>query len=112
MTLLTGVGLMVMGTVVAAVGALYLKKGAAVFSLKTVHKNYALMAGVFGYGLSMLLAIPALKFGHLNILFPITSLSYVWSLLLSKVVLDEAITSRRVIGVLLVVCGVALTLLQ
>ena len=50
--------------------------------------------------------IVAYKFGKLSVLQPMLSLNYVLSILLAAFVLHEAITLYKVIGVIIITCGV------
>lgn len=94
-------------TLLGAFGSLYLKKG----SVKTNKKimsffNKEIMLGVFFYLLSTIFYLYLLSLLDLSLLYPLSSLSYVWVLLLSKHLLKEKITKNRVFGVLLIILGI------
>lgn len=112
MTLVLGILLGVIGTIVGAVGAFYLKIGASKLSLDNMFSNIRLWFGIFTYVIGLALFVVALRFGDLNIIFPITGLTYVWSLVLAKYILKEAVTLQRIIGIILVMCGVMLAVLR
>ena len=53
-----------------------------------------------------LIMIVAYKFGKLSVLQPMLSLNYVLSIVLAAFVLHEAVTLYKVIGVIVITCGV------
>jgi len=110
MTLWHGLALTLFATFIGATGALYLKKGTN--NNLNLFSNWELGLGVICYGFGAVLVMIALKFGDLNIIFPVTAFTYVWSMLLSKYFLKEQITILRIIGILLVVTGIILTILK
>lgn len=69
--------------------------------------NLPLMAGYSLYGIVTLLLVLALRDGELSILYPVISMTYVWVAILSVVFFREAVNPFRVVGVLIIVTGVA-----
>jgi uncharacterized membrane protein len=67
-----------------------------------VFSGYAL------YGISTCLLILALRKGHLSLLYPVISLTYVWVALLSLLIFREAMNAPKVIGLAIVVTGVGI----
>ncbi|MBN2111593.1 EamA family transporter [Candidatus Woesearchaeota archaeon] len=104
------IGLVILASVVGALGPIYLKKGAKNFRLnfKALATNYALMLGVLFYGSSTIIFIPALRGGELSVLYPFVSLSYVWVSLLSTKMLKEKMNKFKWLGVLIIIIGVSL----
>ena len=84
------VGLVVLATIIGSIGSLYLKKASTNFgfNLKGIF-NFKLLFGIFMYFMATLIFIAALRKGDLNVLYPITSLSYIWVVLLSAKILKE-----------------------
>ncbi len=66
-----------------------------------------LVSGYSLYGISTILLILALRDGELSILYPVISLTYVWVTLLSVYFFHEQLKPLRLLGVTLVVVGVA-----
>ena len=65
---------------------------------------------IFGYMLhagNALLLVLALREGHLSVLYPLYALSYVWVNILSVWFFDEHMNVWKIMGVLLIVSGVA-----
>lgn len=101
--------LVIIGCMIGGFGPILMKKGSLGFSIKkpwTILKNKFLMLGVFMYGVSTILFIPALKGGDLSVLYPLTATSYIWILLYSKIFLKEEITRNKILGVSLIIIGV------
>lgn len=64
-----------------------------------------LLVGFALYGLGALLMIYAFRFGEVSVLHPMLSISYVLSLLLGTLLLNESVTPRKIGGILCVICG-------
>ena len=66
-----------------------------------------LLAGYSLYGLNTVLMVFALRDGELSILYPIIALTYVWVTILSVSIFHEALNPFKLLGVTVVVIGVA-----
>jgi multidrug transporter EmrE-like cation transporter len=66
-----------------------------------------LLGGYCLYGLNTVLLVFALRDGELSILYPIIALTYVWVTILSVVFFHEAMNYFKLVGVAVVVIGVA-----
>lgn len=98
-------------TLLGAAAQVLMKTGAnqmASPSLLEMARNLPLMAGYSLYGLSTLLLVLALRDGELSILYPIIALTYVWVTFLSLVIFHDALNPWRLLGVALIVAGVAI----
>ena len=97
-------------TMIGAVGSLFLKYGSEhfVLNLKKLFTNYKLIFGLFLYGISSIMFIIALRGGELTVLYPMTSLAYIWISLLSIKFLKENMNKFKWAGILFIVMGVAL----
>jgi uncharacterized membrane protein len=102
-------GLVVFATIVGSFGPLFLKRGSgsASFSIIMLFKNHNLLMGFFLYGVATVLFIPALKGGQLSVLYPLTSLSYVWVSFLSVRFLGERMNLVKWAGVASIIAGVS-----
>ena len=100
--------LMLISTLVAASGSLFLKKGANVNvgGFKGAFKNGWLWMGVVFYVASASIFIWVLKSTELSFLYPINSLAYIWTSFLSIKYLNERMTLLKWLGVLLIIIGV------
>ncbi len=71
-------------------------------------KNSELIVGIFFYGLSSVFFIYALRLENLSLVYPITSLTYIWVGILSIKFLKEKLDKFKLIGMSLVILGVIL----
>jgi multidrug transporter EmrE-like cation transporter len=66
-----------------------------------------LFLGYAMYGISMVLLVLALRHGELSALYPVIALTFVWVAILSVVVFHEALNASKLVGIALIVAGVA-----
>lgn len=97
----TGILLMLISSICACVGQL-------VWKLSAEQGIWMALAGFIFYGMGALIMLVAYRFGSLSVLQPMLSMNYVLSILLGALILKEAITIRKVIGVLVIMTGVIL----
>ena len=69
--------------------------------------NPYVFAGYSLYGMFTVMLVVALRDGELSILYPIISLTYVWVTFLSYFVFHENITPIKILGIAIIVTGVA-----
>ncbi|MGL4741016.1 MAG: EamA family transporter, partial [Sarcina sp.] len=87
-------------TLFGSLGAFYFKKGTetltGIISLFTNWKIY--LGGIF-YLTAAILNIVALKYLPYSIVIPITSITYIWTLIIARIALGEKITIKKIIGI-------------
>jgi multidrug transporter EmrE-like cation transporter len=66
-----------------------------------------LFAGYFLYGIFAVLLIYALRHGELSVLYPLIALGYVWVSILSVLVFHETMNAMKIVGVAVIIAGVA-----
>ena len=64
-----------------------------------------LLAGFALYGCGALLMMAAMRFGELSVLHPMLSAGYALSIILGALVLDEAITGQKLLGIAVITAG-------
>lgn len=106
MTSKTSIILVGLSTLLLSFGQFLFKKGLNTFP--EVFLNFTLLSGFILYGLALVILLYSLKRGDLSVLYPIFALSYVWVLILSGFLLNEAITGLKIMGVGLIFLGVSL----
>jgi drug/metabolite transporter (DMT)-like permease len=93
-------------TLVGATASLFLKRASStsrgIFSL-AVNPNF--YAGGFLYVISALANIWILRFLDYSVVLPLTSFTYVWTMILSHFVLKEKISRKKIFGVIFIVAG-------
>jgi drug/metabolite transporter (DMT)-like permease len=92
-------------TIMGAVAALFLKKASGFKNLKELIFDRNLYIGGMLYFLSALLNIYILRFLDYSIVLPLTSITYIWTMILSYIVFNEKMTIKKIIGLACVFVG-------
>jgi len=101
------------GSVVGSFGMLFLKLGASRLegNLRSLATNWRLVVGIAFYLLSSVLFVIGVKHGELSVLYPLVSVGSIWTLLWSKLFLNEELTKPKFIAVGMILAGSALLIL-
>lgn len=107
-TPVSSMALVLGGSVIGSVGAVFLKAGAVEIGRhwSTILKNWKLALGGVTYLLSSVLFVKGMSHGELSVLFPMVSLSYICSLVWSRLMFQEVITKSKLYGVGLILVGI------
>lgn len=93
-------------TLFGSLGAFFFKKGTeklkGILSLFIIWQIYL---GGFFYVTAALLNIVALKFLPYSVVIPLTSVTYIWTLIIARIALGEKITAKKIIGIILILIG-------
>ncbi|MHC5250508.1 EamA family transporter [Enterococcus sp. LJL90] len=103
--------LLLVSTITGSVGALALKKAmneVKTLTVSTVIRNKWIYIGVFLYIVSVLSNTWLYKYLDYSIAFPMTALSYVWTVIISYFVFEEKVTPRKIIAICLIILGVSI----
>ena len=92
-------------TFMGSIASLFLKRASGSNGLKSLLFNQNLYIGGMLYLFSAVLNIWILRYVDYSVVLPLTSLTYVWTMVVSYLVLKEKITRRKIAGVLLVLVG-------
>ena len=95
-------------TLLGAVAALFLKKSATSSSFVKNLGNPNLYFGCALYVLAAIVNIYVLRFLDYSMVLPLTSLTYVWTMFISKFFLGEDLSKKKILGVSLIVIGATL----
>ena len=109
-TPVSSMGWVLLGSFIGSFGAVLLKAGSKRLerNLPSLFKNWRLAAGVGAYILSSVFFVLGLRNGELSILYPMVSLSYIWTVFWSKTFFGEKLTSAKFYALGLILFGVAL----
>ena len=101
--------LVLVGSVIGSVGAIFLKSGAHAVTRRwtSIAFNWRLGVGIGTYLLSSVLFVKGMSNGELSVLFPLVSLGYVCTLVWSRLFFQEPITRVKLYGVGLILVGIA-----
>jgi len=100
----------VLGSLIGSFGAVQLKAGTQRLELtvKSLLTNWHLGLGVCLYVLSSVFFVFGLRRGELSVLYPLVSLSYVWTTFWSRAFFGESITRNKIYALGLILAGVTL----
>jgi drug/metabolite transporter (DMT)-like permease len=107
------IGITVLSAFIASIAQYIFKKNlprfkANIRELISVFKNKWILFGIFMYFIALPIYLFALDNGALSFVYPTFASSFIFVLLFSKFGLGEKIGPARIIGVLLVVLGIAI----
>lgn len=95
-----------------SVAALFLKRASDSGGIRSPILNVNLYIGDFLYLPSAVLNIWLLRIMDYSVVLPLTSLTYVWTMILSYIFLKEKITSRKIVGVTCILVGAVFVTMQ
>lgn len=101
--------LLIITTFSGSLGALALKRGINDLSQLTIKRlvsNVWIYLGSFLYILSAVTNIVLLKFLDYSIAFPMTSLTYVCTVIISYFIFKEKLSVRKALSVILIIIGI------
>jgi uncharacterized membrane protein len=111
LTLTHAIGMTIIATMIGSTGMVFLKKGSANIhrdNLLAQFKNWQLMIGIGLFIPATLLYLIALKYGDLSVIYPFSSLSYIWVALLATFFLKEDMNKLKGVGIALIIIGIIL----
>lgn len=103
--------LLILMTFIGSMASLFLKKASSFDSILALLKNKWLYIGGFLYLLSALLNILILRYLDYSVVLPLTSITYIWTMIVSKIILKERITSKKIFGTILIFLGAIIIIL-
>ena len=92
-------------TLSGAVGSLFLKKASEENGIMEMIKNKNIYIGAGFYLISAVLNIYILQFLEYSVVLPLTSMTYIWTMMLAYFVLKEKITEKKIWGIILILIG-------
>lgn len=98
-------GLLLVFTLMGSVGSFFFKRMSSTSAGLNRAFIFNFVVGCGFYGMGAILNIIALQYTPYTILFPLTSITYIWTFLLSAIWLQEKITVRKMIGLSFIVIG-------
>ncbi len=92
-------------TIIGAIASLFLKKASSSIGIVAMLKNINLYVGGGLYCTTAILNIWILRYLEYSVVLPLTSLTYIWTMILSSIILKESITFKKISGVVLILIG-------
>jgi len=100
--------LLIILTLLEAVGSVYLKKSTGGKGVIDIIKSPFFYLGGFLYFAAAVMNIYVLRFLDYSVAFPLKALTYIWTVLLAYVFFKEKLTGRKLFGVALIIAGAVL----
>ena len=97
--------ILIIMTMVGSVASLFLKKASGADGILALIMNVNLYLGGFLYLASAVLNIWILRYLDYSVVLPLTSLTYIWTMVLSYLILKEKISTKKICGVILILVG-------
>lgn len=97
--------LLLVMTLMGSVASLFLKKASSSTELISLITNRNIYIGGFLYLGSAVLNIVVLKTLDYSVVLPLTSLTYIWTMIISYLYLKEKISKKKMIGVIMILVG-------
>lgn len=95
-------------TLFGSFGGFFFKKSTSGSTIMSIIKSKFLYIGGFIYVASAILNIIVLKYMPLSVVLPMTAITYIWSMIISRVILKEKITLFKLAGIVAIFIGVTL----
>lgn len=100
--------ILILMTIIGSFASLYLKKASSANSLGQLMCNQYLYIGGSLYFISALMNIYVLRYLNYSVVLPLTSITYIWTMVLSYYKLGELITRKKIIGIMSILLGAIL----
>lgn len=103
--------LLSVSTLTGSIGALSLKKAMndiPVLTIQAALRNLWIYFGVILYIISVVANIFLYRYLDYSVAFPMTALSYVWTIIISYFTFKEPITLKKIIAIILIIAGISL----
>ena len=97
--------MLLVGTLFGAFGGFYLKKSTAKEGVIGIVLSPFLYIGGFSYLISAILNIIVLKYLPYSVVLPLTSITYIWSIVIAHYFLNEKITKIKIYGIIFIIIG-------
>ncbi|CVI65116.1 4-amino-4-deoxy-L-arabinose-phosphoundecaprenol flippase subunit ArnE [Eubacteriaceae bacterium CHKCI004] len=92
-------------TLCGAVASLFLKRASGTEGILKMFLNINLYIGGGLYLISAVLNVYILRYLDYSVVLPLTSITYIWTMILSYMILKEKITVKKMLGVALILIG-------
>jgi len=97
--------ILVFMTMLGAVASFFLKRLSETKGLINMLKNYNLYLGGILYLFSAIINVFLLRVLDYSLVLPLTSLTYIWTIIISYYLFKEKITTQKIIGTAFILVG-------
>lgn len=103
--ILTMMGGIVAMTLLGSLGGFFFKKSTGGATILEIAKSKYVYIGVVFYLAGAVANILVLKHLPYSVVYPMSSITYVWTMILSRLVLKEKFTKQKLIGITAILVG-------
>ncbi len=96
------------GSVIGSLANLLVKMGTNKYSFWRLWRSSYLWGGLVLYGLSVLMYVFVLRIEELSVVYPLVSMSYIWTTIFSIRYLGEKMNKWKYIGLTGIILGIVL----
>lgn len=102
--------LVIFGSFIGSLAMVFVKSGAGRLQLnvQSLLRNWRLLVGIVGFGLSSFFFVLGLREGQLTILYPMVAVGYIFTLFWSRLFFGEALTKGKFAAIGLILTGLIL----
>ena len=97
--------MLIVGPILGAFGGFFFKKCTGAGTIKGIIFSPFLYLGGMLYLVSAILNIVVLRYLPYSVTLPLTSITYIWSMIISYLFLKEKITKAKLIGIVFILGG-------
>lgn len=96
------------GIILILVSSIFTTMGQYFWKISNLHVIQYIFIGFLLYGIGAVSMIIAFKFGSFSVLHPMMSAGYILTILVGFYLLNEAISTFKIIGLILIMAGIVL----
>ncbi|MFT9056271.1 MAG: EamA family transporter [Ethanoligenens sp.] len=104
---LTTVGGILIMTLLGSLGGFFFKKSTNGATVWEIAKSKFVYIGVVFYLTGAVANILVLKVLPYSVVYPMSAITYVWSMIFSRLILKEKFTRQKLIGIIAIIIGAA-----
>ena len=97
--------MLIVGTILGAFGGFFFKKCTNAGTIKVIIFSPFLYLGGMLYLVSAILNIIVLRYLPYSVTLPLTSITYIWSMIISYLFLKEKITKTKLVAIVFILGG-------
>lgn len=109
--LIIGIIMLLITTLTGSLGALAFKQAMnkmAKLSFLNILKSLWMWIGLVLYVISAITNIVLLSYMEYSVVFPMTALTYVWTIIISYFIFAEKITFKKVLAMIFIIAGIVI----
>lgn len=94
------------GILLISLSSLCIAVGQMFWKLSAENGLLYLVLGLLLYGFGAVLMILSFRYGHVSVLQPFNSLSYIFAIVIGYFILDEYISFTKIVGIIFIISGI------